>query len=164
MRIRGKIVTMTATTAGVLALAAGCGWPIVPTTLGQPVDSAAATCAGTALTSAVRDDQGTAGTHHFTVSFTNTGSRACSVFGYPVLVLRDAQGRLLQPAQPAGVSRTVRLAAGRSATATLTVTPAACSTVPQASSAAVSPPTNDRSTTLPVAIPVCRPTISPLAG
>jgi hypothetical protein len=84
--------------------------------------------------------------------------------GYPVLVLRDSDGRLLPPAHPIGRSTTVRLPAGRSATATMTVTPAACDAVPRASTAAVSPPGSSHSTTLPVSIPVCRPTISPVGG
>lgn len=164
-------MTMTASAAGVLALSAGCGWPTTPTGLGTSAGSngakagsAASDCSGAALSSAVHDDQGTAGTRHFTVVLTNTGSTTCSLFGYPVLVLRDAQGRLLAPAHPTGESAPVRLPVGGAATAALTVTPAACSTVPTAATAAVSPPSNDRSTTLPVSIPVCRPTISPLVG
>lgn len=163
-------MTMTATAAGVLALSAGCGWPTAPT-VGRSATSGTAAagssapdCSGASLSSAVHDDQGTAGTRHFTVVFTNTGSATCSLFGYPVLVLRDAHGRLLAPAHPTGQSATVQLSAGRSATSALTVTPAACSTVPTAATAAVSPPSNDRSATLPVSIPVCRPTISPLVG
>jgi hypothetical protein len=116
------------------------------------------------LSPAVRDDQGTPGTQRFTVVLTNRGSATCSVVGYPVLVLRDAGGQVLPPAYPTGVSTTVRLAAGRSATATMTVSPAACDSVPVASSAAVSPPGSGYATTLPVTIPVCRPTISPVVG
>jgi hypothetical protein len=46
----------------------------------------------------------------------------------------------------------------------MTVTPAACPTVPLAATAAVSPPGSSYSTNLPVRIPVCRPTISPVAS
>lgn len=157
---------MTATTAGVLALAGGCGWPAVPTTAkaltAKP--TATVTCAPTVLSPAVHDDQGTAGTQRFTVVLTNRSATACTIVGYPVLVLRDADGSVLPPAYPTGVSKTVRLTAGRSATATMTVTPAACDAVPVASTAAVSPPGSSHATTLPVSIPVCQPTISPVAG
>jgi hypothetical protein len=46
----------------------------------------------------------------------------------------------------------------------MTVTPAACPEVPLATTAAVSPPGSSHSTNLPVSIPVCRPTISPVVG
>ena len=157
---------MTATAAGVLALAGGCGWPAVPTTVKAVTakPAASATCSPSALTPAVRDGQGTAGTQRFTVVLTNRGSAACTMIGYPVLVLRDADGSVLPPAYPTGISKTVRLAAGRSATATMTVTPAACDDVPVASTAAVSPPGSSSATSLPVTIPVCQPTISPVVG
>ncbi len=158
---------MTAAAAGVVAFAGGCGWPAVPTTVKAITAKSAAgtaTCAPTVLTPEVRDDQGTAGTQRFTVVLTNRGSATCSIVGYPVLVLRDSDGRVLPPANPTGVSQPVRLPAGRSATASMTVTPAACDTVPLASSAAVSPPGSSHATTLPVSIPVCQPTISPVVG
>jgi hypothetical protein len=112
----------------------------------------------------VRDDQGTAGTQRFTVLLTNRGSTTCSIVGYPVLVLRDSDGHVLPPARPTGESKTVRLSAGRSATATMTVTPAACEDLQLAATAAVSPPGSSHATTLPVSIPVCQPTISPVVG
>ncbi len=158
---------MTAAATGVLALAAGCGWPTAPT-LSKPTKStssgASSACSAASLAAAVRDDQGSAGTQRFRVVLTNKGAATCSIVGYPVLVLRDADGRLLPPAHPRGESKTVRLQAGRSATATMTVNPAACSAVPLAATAAVSPPGSSHSTKLPVRIPVCRPTISPVVG
>src|SRR4051794_15445391 len=167
MGLRRNIVTMTAAAAGVLALAGGCAWPVVPSTArpGSAAPSAAnKTCADASLAPVVRDDQGTPGTQRFRIVLTNRGSSTCSIVGYPVLVLRDAHGGLLPPAYPTGESKTVRLAAGRSATATMTVTPAACSAVPVAATAAVSPPGSSYSTKLPVRIPVCSPTISPVVG
>lgn len=167
MRNRQSIVTMTLAAAGVLALAGGCGWPTLPTAVRpgnvQP-SHGTGTCTATSLSPDVQDDQGSAGTQRFRVVLTNSGSTTCSIVGYPVLVLRDAAGHLLPPAYPTGQSTTVRLPAGRSATATMTVTPAACTTVPLASTAAVSPPGSSHSTTLPVHIPVCRPTISPVTS
>lgn len=160
-------MTIAASAAGVLALAGGCGWPAVPTPLRPLAGSPAAgipTCSATSLAPEVRDDQGTAGTQRFRVVLTNRSTSTCTVLGYPVLVLRDADGRLLPPARPSGESKTVRLDAGRSASATLTVTPAGCPEVALASTAAVSPPGSGHSTKLPVQIPVCRPLISPVAG
>jgi hypothetical protein len=167
MRNRQNIVTMTAVAAGVLTLAAGCGWPTGPNPIrpgGSTTSTGVGSCAATSLAPQVRDDQGTAGTQRFVVTLTNRGSSTCALVGYPVLVLRDANGRLLPPAQPTGQSLTVRLSAGHSATATMTVTPAACPTVPLASTAAVSPPGSSYSTNLSVRIPVCRPTISPVVS
>jgi hypothetical protein len=163
MRNRRNIVTMTAAAAGVVALAGGCAWPTVPLRPGTSTPSAGVmACSAASLSPQVRDAQGTAGTQRFLVVLTNTGSSTCSMLGYPVLVLRDAQGRLLPPAYPTGQSKAVRLPAGRSATAMMTVTPAACTTVPLAATAAVSPPGSRHSTSLPVRIPLCRPTISPV--
>jgi hypothetical protein len=166
MSNRRNIVTMTAAAAGVLALAGGCGWPTASTPLRPSAGTSTGvkTCADVSLSPAVRDDQGTVGTQRFQVVLTNRGSATCSIVGYPVLVLRDADGRLLPPAYPTGVSKTVKLPAGRSARATMTVSPAACPTLPLAATAAVSPPGSSYSTKLPVRIPVCRPTISPVVG
>lgn len=165
MRNRQNIVTMTATTVGVLALAGGCAWPTVPN---RPSSSTPSTgvvaCAPTSLAPEVRDSRATAADQRFVVVLTNRGRATCSIVGYPVLVLRDAAGRLLAPAHPIGVSKAVRLSPGSSATATMTVTPSACSTAPIAATAAVSPPGSSHSTRLPVRIPVCDPTISPVVG
>lgn len=156
---------MTATTVGVVALAGGCVWPTVPSRPSSATPSSGVVaCAAESLAPDVRLQQRTAGTQRFLVVLTNTGSATCSVVGYPVLVLRDAQGGLLPPAHPIGVSEAVRLSAGRSATATMTVTPSACPSVPMSATAAVSPPGSGHSTKLPVRIPVCRPTISPVVG
>ena len=158
---------MTAAAAGVLTLAGGCGWPAVPTSIRPSKathSTGAQTCPAASLSPDVQDGQGSAGTQRFLVVLTNRGSTTCSIVGYPVLVLRDGSGRLLAPAHPTGESTTVRLPAGRSATAMMTVTPAACSAVPLAATAAVSPPGSSHSTSLPVRIPVCRPTISPVVG
>src|ERR1700712_2290346 len=166
MRNRRNIVTMTAAAAGVLTLAGGCGWPANPTSIrpSKAPHSGAQTGAAASLSPDVQDGQGSAGTQRFLVVLTNRGSTTCSIVGYSVLVLRDGRGRLLAPAHPTGESTTVRLPAGRSATAMMTVTPAACSAVPLAATAAVSPPGSSHSTSLPVRIPVCRPTISPVVG
>jgi hypothetical protein len=46
----------------------------------------------------------------------------------------------------------------------MTVRPAACADIATSATAAVSPPGSSHSTTLPVRIPVCQPTISPVVG
>jgi hypothetical protein len=166
MSNRRNIATMAASAAGVLALVGGCGWPTAPT-LSRPSATPAPsvpTCVAASLVPQVGEDQGTAGTQRFRVVLTNTGASTCAVVGYPVLVLRDAGGRVLAPAYPIGISGAVKLAAGRSATAVLTVTPAACDEAPLATTAAVSPPGSSYGTRLPVRVPVCQPTISPVVG
>ncbi len=79
-------------------------------------------CNADELSLAISDGQGTAGGQENILTIKNSGSRECTLYGYPGVSLVNANGNMIgQPADrtSSGDAETVTLAAGASVTATL---------------------------------------------
>jgi hypothetical protein len=109
--------------------------------------------------------QGAAGTEFSAIRFRNRSETACTLRGYPGVSLLD--GRRQQIGQPAtrvnGSGSAVEVSPGDVATATFSVTPAACQDGASTSAfVRVFPPGERADVVLPAQVPVCRPAIRPV--
>jgi|GEM_PF-674546 len=108
--------TPTSTTKG------SSGSSTTSTTTGTPAGTAA--CRTSSLALSFGSPNGTAGAVHYTLTFQNTGTTPCTLYGFPgVSFLDGSGGQIGQPAQRAGgTPSTVTVAAGASAYASVAVT------------------------------------------
>jgi hypothetical protein len=131
----------------------------------SPSAAVGTSCTTGQLTVSFEPGQGAAGTQFSAVRFRNRSETACTLQGYPGVSLLDA--RRTQIGRPAsrigGSAPTIRLGAGDVATATFSVTPAACDSVPAPSAfVRVFPPGERADVVLPASVPVCEPAIRPV--
>jgi hypothetical protein len=87
----------------------------VPTvTVTHTASTAGATCRSRHLSLSLGGSQGAAGTTYQSVVLTNTGSRSCTLFGYPGVSFVDSGGALLgkPSSQDPGTKKKVTLAPG----------------------------------------------------
>ena len=157
--------TIIATAA---ALSLGIGGAVWATTAASAAPAAAPACATANLAVWVDLGQGSAaaGTTFYPLDFTNTGSRACTLFGYPGVSATNAKTNQLGRAagrNPQFKARTVTIPAGGSAHSVLSVvdvgnfTPSGCKPT-DASLIKVFPPNRKSAAFGFFSLPVCRST------
>jgi len=120
-------------------------------------------CATSALTVTFGNPNGTAGAVHYTITFHNTGSTSCTLYGYPgVSFLSAAGSQIGAPAQRegGGTVATVTLAAGGNAYSSVAVTDPGippCSSQATATQVRVYPPGQTQSALVsaPSGVAVC---------
>lgn len=133
----------------------------------------AAACPTSALSAEVAPAEGggAAGSVYWNVTFTNTGTVACTLTGYPGVSFADGAGAQVgEPAdrEPSGTGAVaVRLAPGGSASAPLRVTNTGvidgCTPV-TASSVVIYPPDQTASLTASAQVRVCQEKVSTIIG
>ena len=126
-----------------------------PSGSSTPTSTAAGTaaCRTSSLALTFGSPNGSAGAIHYTLTFQNTGSTPCTLFGFPgVSFLDDSGAQIGQPAQrEGGTPTTVTVAAGASAYASVAVTDPGippCSGSTAASQVKVFPPGETHAATL----------------
>ena len=119
-------------------------------------------CRTSALTVSLGSPNGSAGATHYTLTFRNSGSVTCTLYGYPGVSFLDASGHQIgDPAQRQGSTpATVTLAAGGNAYSSIAVTDPGippCSGSATASHVLVYPPgeTQSAAVTAPSGLLVC---------
>jgi len=120
-------------------------------------------CATSALALTFGSPNGTAGAVHYTLTFHNTGSTSCTLYGYPgVSFLSSSGAQIGAPAQrqSGGAVTTVTLAAGGNAYSSVAVTDPGippCSSQATAAQVRVYPPGQTQSAlvTAPSGVAVC---------
>lgn len=128
---------------------------------------AGSACATSQLTVRQTEGQGAAGTEYSGITFTNHSGSTCTLQGYPGVSLLDAQRRQLgQPATRVSASDpVVVLTSGQSATASFSVSPAACANgdVPARSAyLRVFPPGQRADVVVAAQVFACAPRIRPV--
>ncbi len=138
--------TTTSTSSG------GSGTTTTTTTAGSTSTTAGITdCRSAGLALALGAPNGTAGASHYEITFRNTGSGACTLFGYPGVSFLDAKGRQIGSSaqrQPSGRPATITLAASGNAYSSLAVTDPGippCSGSTPAAQVRIFPPGNTQS-------------------
>ena len=121
-----------------------------------------ASCRTSSLALSFGSPNGSAGAIHYTLTFQNTGSTPCTLFGYPGVSFLSASGTQIgEPAQrEGGTPTTVTVAAGASAYASVAVTDPGippCSGSGTAAQVKVYPPGETHAATLatPAGMLVC---------
>lgn len=180
----GSTAANPAATAGVGSATSGPIQPsVAPTTLPPPASTApnstapspastgaaeaGAACGTSQLGVRQTEGQGAAGTEYSGITFTNRSGSTCTLQGYPGVSLLDAQRRQMgQPATRVHASDpVVVLAPGQSATASFSVSPAACasSSLPAKSAyLRVFPPGQRADVVVTAQVFACAPQIRPV--
>jgi hypothetical protein len=154
--------------ATAVALSLGIGGAVWAATAASAAPAAAPACATANLAVWVDVSQGSAaaGTIFYPLDFTNTGSHACTLFGYPGVSATNANTKQLGRAagrNPQFKAKTVTIPAGGSAHAVLSVvdvgnfTPSGCQPT-NASLIKVFPPNRKSAAFGFFSLPVCRST------
>jgi len=154
--------------ATVTALSLGIGGAVWATTAASAAPAAVPACATANLAVWVNLSEGSAaaGTDSFPLDFTNLGSHACTLFGYPGVSATNANGNQLGRAadrNPIFKARTVTIPAGGTAHAylfwvdVLNFTPSACK-LGTASLLKVFPPNRKSADVTFFSLQVCRST------
>lgn len=121
------------------------------------------TCHTSGLTANLGSPDGSAGASHYEITFRNTGSAACTLFGYPGVSFLDAKGSQIGSAaqrQASGQPATITLGGGGNAFASLAVTNPGippCSSSTAAAKVRIYPPGDTQSllVTAPTGMLVC---------
>ena len=128
----------------------------------RPRDRARSGCTTAALSVTFGSPSGTAGAIHYTITFHNTGSASCTLYGYPgVSFLTASGGQIGAPAvRQGGSSTTVTLAPGGNAYSSVAVTDPGippCSSQGTATQVRIYPPGQTQSSLVaaPSGVDVC---------
>lgn len=121
------------------------------------------TCHSSGLTATLGSPNGSAGASHYEITFRNTGSAACTLFGYPGVSFLDAKGSQIGSSaqrQATGQPATITLAGGGNAFSSLAVTDPGippCSSSTAAAKVRIYPPGDTQSllVTAPTGMLVC---------
>jgi hypothetical protein len=139
------------------------GTPSPPSSAETPSGSA---CATSQLTVEQTEGQGAAGTEYSGITFRNRSARTCLLQGYPGVSLLDAQrSQMGQPAERVSESDPkVLLGPGQVATASFSVSPAACANglPPKSAYLRVFPPGQRADLVVPAQVFACAPRIRPV--
>ena len=111
-------------------------------------------CRTAALSVSIGSPNGSAGASHYGLTFQNTGTAACTLYGYPGVSFLDSSGHPIgDPAQrQGGTPTTVTVAAGGNAYASIAVTDPGippCSSSTAAAQVRVFPPGETPATQVP---------------
>lgn len=116
--------TSTTTTSSPSSSTTTTGGPSTPSTTTSTTAAGPQTCRTASLAVSIGAPNGSAGAIHYGLTFRNTGTAACTLYGYPGVSFLGGSGQQIgDPAQrQGGTPTTVTLAAGGSAYASVVVT------------------------------------------
>lgn len=133
-----------------------------PTVPPKPRPTGAVACTSAQLTVRALRGSAAAGQEFALITFTNTGSAGCTMFGFPGLSLRLNNALLGKPAQRSGKApSTVTLKPGARAEAN--VTDFSSCQAPVSDTVRVYPPDHRDYVDLPLALRACRVVVDPVA-